>query len=165
MAIVFASVGVVATAAIGHPASSSPLVSIPFTIAHLGAVSVWLGGVLSLLFVRRAAPAEFQAHAFLVSRTSLTAFIIVAITGAFQSAVLLAAPSDLISSVYGRPILLKIAGLMILGVFGWHHRSRAVPALDASVSGATTVSLRYETAIMILVIVVAAFLSYTSLPR
>jgi copper transport protein len=160
-----AAAGVVITGMIGHPASTLPVLSIPITVIHLAAVSLWVGGVFSLLAERSAEPASFRAHAVRVSRVALAAFVVTAITGAVQSALLLTSPADLVATGYGRLILAKIVGLLLLGAFGAYHRFRAVPALAGDGRHRMTVSLRNEMMVMALVIIIAAFLSYTPLPR
>jgi copper transport protein len=165
LSAIAAAAGVVVTGMIGHPASTSPALSIPTTVVHLAAVALWSGGILSLIVLRGAEPVSFRAHALLVSKIALVAFIVTAVTGAIQSALLLTAAGDLLSTTYGRLILAKIAGLLLLGAFGAHHRVRVVPRLPHGGQKEMALSLRYEMTLMCVVIVVAAFLSYTPLPR
>ena len=164
-ALFFAAAGIVLTALIGHPAATIPLLLVPATLVHLCAVAVWAGGLFSLIVMRRAEPDAFRTQAFLVSRVALVAIIITGLTGLFQAAFLLRVPADLLGTAYGRLVVAKIAGLLALGGFGAYHRFGVLPALPGARQKGMALSLRYEMMVMSLVIIVAAFLSYTPLPR
>jgi copper transport protein len=165
LVLVPAGLAVAITAMMGHPAAEHAAISIPLILAHLFAVAIWTGGLVSLLVVRNVEPSSFRVHASFVSTLAFIAVVVVSLTGAAESLVLLTSPADLIRSAYGRWILVKVAGLFILVIFGWHHRFRALPALTNDETHGMTLSLRMETAVMAATIIAAAFLSYTPLPR
>lgn len=160
-----AAIAVAVTAQIGHPGSQHPMLSVPLTFLHLVAVSIWTGGLVSLLVVRNVEPPLFRKHASFVSNLAFISVIVVSLTGAAESLVLLTSPGDLIHTAYGRWILAKLAGLFILVIFGWQHRFRALPALTDHEAHEMTLSLRMETAVIAATIIAAAFLSYTPTPR
>ena len=165
LVLVPAGLAVALTAAIGHPAAEHPALSIPVILVHLGAVAIWTGGLISLLVVKDVEPSSFRMHASFVSTLAFVAVILVSITGTAESLLLLTSPRDLVLTNYGRWILGKVAGLLILVIFGWHHRFRALPSLTDDEAHGMTVSLRMETAVMTATIIAAAFLSYTPIPR
>jgi Putative copper export protein len=158
-------IAIIITGAIGHPVATTAAVSIPMVVVHLAAVSIWLGGILSLVILRRVDAASYLVHAGNVSKLALIAAILVTVTGTVESALLLTAPSDLLFTGYGQIILVKCAGLALLVAWGGYHRFRSIPRLAAGLQRDMVLSLRYEIAVMTAVIVVAAFLSYAPLPR
>jgi putative copper resistance protein D len=104
-------------------------------------------------------------QAIRVSRTAFIAAITVGATGVVQSLVLLQRIGDLVSTSYGKILLWKIGGWIVLLCFGWYHRYRALPALSRNEAPDMSATLRYEMTVMTAVIIVAAFLSYAPLPQ
>lgn len=165
LAVGFSLAAILVSAAIGHPASTHPLLSVPVIAVHLLAIAAWSGGVTWLAVLARSGVRAIGDEAHRVSRAALGAAILVVVTGTIESALLLTAPSDLVSTAYGQLLLAKVAGLVILIAFGWYHRSRTLPVLAVGEPLDISSSLRYEIAVMTAVIIVAGFLSYTPLPR
>jgi copper transport protein len=120
LAGVLALVGIEAHVAAGHASTSAARVI--FQFAHFGAAGVWVGGLVALLLGSRSrlAVARF-------SRMAGAAFGVVVVTGALRAVEELPAPSQLVTSAYGRMILLKIALIVPIGVLAWRNR-RAVGA-------------------------------------
>jgi putative copper export protein len=95
----------------------------------------------------------------------MAAALAVGVTGILESILLLTSFNDLFYSAYGRLLLLKVVGWLTLLSFGWYHRYRALPTITTSEESDIRASLRSEIAVMVLVILVAGFLSYTPLPK
>ena len=100
----------------GH-ASQAPLapLSIAFDATHLTAVSVWMGGLLCLAAVLLRAPRALPdggralASATLArfSRLALWSVCVIAVTGLARAAGELSSPAQLLSTGYGRSLVLK----------------------------------------------------------
>ena len=99
-------------------------------LLHLGAASLWAGGVAALLVhaARRGTHADVAARRF--SALALACFVVMAVSGTVNAGVRLDA-GDLLGTTYGRLVLAKAAALVVLGVLGYRHRRRALPALAA----------------------------------
>ncbi|MFC7571595.1 copper resistance D family protein [Klenkia terrae] len=70
----------------------------------------------------QAAATRFSAAApFLVA--------LIAVSGVLTASTRLSGPSDLTGTDYGRQVLAKTVALIVLGVIGWEHRRRTLPAL------------------------------------
>ena len=144
----------------GHPASYTPLVSVPSSVVHLLAASAWVGGLLFLITEHRAP--GFAASARRVSAVAFVSVALVAATGLVQTWLFLGSISALTSSAFGWLVLAKVAGFGGLVAFGAHHRLRLLPAVGSD-DGATrlTRSVRREFALAMAVVVLAAILSHT----
>lgn len=152
-------------ATIGHSGSITPLLSVPLLAIHLIAVATWLGGLTWLLLSVRGGPASLREQAFRVSRMALVAAIAVGATGLLQSLLLVHSLHELIYTVYGRILFLKVVGWITLISFGGYHRYRALPAIDRPDAPDLRSSVRYEMTVMVVVFFVAAFLSYSPTPQ
>jgi putative copper export protein len=144
----------------GHPASYTPLLSVPASVVHLLAASAWLGGLLFLV-TETGAPG-FVASARRVSAVAFVSVALVAASGLLQTWLFLGSILTLTSSAFGWLVLAKVAGFGGLVAFGAHHRLRLLPAAGSD-DGATrlTRSVRRELALAVGVVVVAAILSHT----
>ncbi len=99
-------------------------------VLHLVAASVWAGGLFALLVhsLRGGEYTDLAARRF--SFVAGLAFAVMAVTGVINAAVRMSF-GDLTTTTYGRVLLAKIVALIVLGVFGWAQRRRALPALEA----------------------------------
>ncbi len=160
IATAFALASVAAGGVGGHPASYTPLISLPASVVHMLAASAWVGGLLFL--VTEGGAPSFVASARRVSAVALTAVALVTITGLVQSWILLGSFGRVTSSTFGLLVLAKVAGLAALVAFGAHHRLRLLPAAT-SVDGSTrlTDSVRRELVLAAFVVLVATILSHT----
>jgi copper transport protein len=174
LAAVLSLAALLAGAAAGHPAAISPLTALPANAIHLGAVAIWLGGLL-LLVLAPDAPSDgsdawrFEAVAGAVSAAALLAVILIFGSGVLQSFLFVGDLSAYTGTAYGRIIIVKWAGLATLIGFGAYHRFRIMPALSADAeepagAGALRRTVRIETTVMLLVIMVAAYLAMASPP-
>jgi copper transport protein len=166
-----AAMGVLAVAALtllagqGH-ASQAPLapVQIAADAAHLTGAAMWVGGLPCLVAVLLRAPRPVASAALgRFSRLALWCVVVIAFTGLARALGELAAPDQLLTTGYGRTLLLKsslLAPILVLA-----RRNRAAVARLAAGVAPTAARLRaiarrvqMELAIAMGVIVVAAVL-------
>lgn len=99
-------------------------------LIHLVAAGLWAGGLLALLVhaLRGGEHADLAARRF--STVALWCFVAMGLSGVLNALVRIA-PSDLLTTEYGRLVAAKFAALCLLGVAGWAQRRRGVSALQA----------------------------------
>ncbi|WP_016692463.1 cytochrome c oxidase assembly protein [Rhodococcus rhodochrous] len=99
-------------------------------VLHLVAASVWAGGLFALFAhsMRGGEHTDIAARRF--SFVAGLAFVVMAVSGVINAAVRMSF-DDLTTTTYGRLLLAKIVALILLGIFGWAQRRRALPALEA----------------------------------
>ncbi|MBA3646430.1 MAG: copper resistance protein CopC/CopD [Gemmatimonadaceae bacterium] len=165
LSLVFGAAAILVSGMIGHPASVRPLLSIPLVVVHLGAASVWIGGVLWLAMQRSEPPVRIAIEAARVSSAALIASIVVTVTGVIEALILLPTLSDLFTTTYGGLIIGKLVGLTVLIGFGWYHRFRGLPRFAGDSTFDMTPVLRYEITVMVVVVMIAGFLAHTPLPQ
>jgi putative copper export protein len=155
----------------GH-ASQAPLapLSVAADAAHLGAAAIWVGGLPCLIAVLLRAPRALPdggralASATLrrFSRIALWAVVVISVTGLARLAGELSSPVQLLSTGYGRNLMLKAALLLPILVLARRNR-RLVGALAGgftpSAARLRTVArdVRMELAIAMGIVAVAAF--------
>jgi cytochrome c oxidase assembly factor CtaG/putative copper export protein len=105
-------------------------------LIHLVAGSLWAGGLLALLthVVRGGQHADLASRRF--STIALWCFGAMALSGVVNAAVRIR-PSDLLSSDYGRLVVVKFVALCLLGFVGWRQRRTGVVALQADPTSRT----------------------------
>jgi putative copper export protein len=156
---------VVVSAAVGHPAAVHPYLAVPTTAVHLLSVSLWLGGLLWLVWVARLDAKAGEIEARRVSSIALLAVIAILVTGLTQTVLFLNTPSDLLRYDYGKLVDAKIVALVILIGFGIYNRFRLVPRVDTpDIQQKLSRSVKLELAIITLVIVISGFLAYVPTP-
>jgi putative copper export protein len=165
LTLVLGAACLVVSGAIGHPAAIDPLWAIPAKALHMVAASLWLGGLVWLVWLSRCDDAACRAEARRVSAVALASVIVIFLSGSLQMVLFLNAPADLIRSDYGRLVLAKMLGLAILVGFGRHNRFNLLPQLDA-VGGTArlSTSLKQEIAVVAVVILIGGFLAYVPTP-
>lgn len=105
-------------------------------LVHLIGTAVWLGGLLTLVFVARAT--DRQRLSVLTARYStlaLFAFIGVAASGVVSAWLRVGSVDALLGTGYGQLVLLKTAALVVLGGFGAVQRARLIPRIADSARG------------------------------
>lgn len=165
LALVLGGACLLVSGAVGHPAAIDPYLSIPAKIAHLLSASLWLGGLLWLVWLSRCDEIACRVEARRVSSVALIAVIAIFLTGSLETLLFLNSPGDLIHSDYGRLVLLKVLGLTLLVGAGAYNRFGLLPRLDES--GATSKlsrSVRNEIVIVSIVILIGGFLAYVPTP-
>ncbi len=115
----------------GHSSSGgSHDVATNSLILHLLAASLWAGGLFAVLAHARRAGAYTDVAARRFSAVATVAFVVMGVSGVVNAFVRVE-PADLFDTTYGRLVLAKVVALVVLGVFGYTQRRRALPALAA----------------------------------
>ena len=164
-ALVLGVACIVVSGAIGHPAAIDPSLAVPAKVVHLIAASVWLGGLIWLVWLARCDDAACRLEARRVSSMALIAVILIAASGLVQAVLFLSTPSDLIHTTYGKLVLAKIIGLALLVGYGAYNRLGLLPAIDA-VEGPRRLSrsVRQEIVLVTALILIGGFLAYVPTP-
>ncbi|GGG01869.1 copper resistance D precursor [Rhodococcoides trifolii] len=102
-------------------------------ILHLVGASLWAGGLFALLAHARRRGAYTDVAARRFSLVATVCFVVMAASGVVNALVRVPL-SDLFTSTYGRLVIAKVVALIVLGVFGYVQRQRALPALAADPS-------------------------------
>ncbi|MGL4305021.1 MAG: cytochrome c oxidase assembly protein [Mycobacteriaceae bacterium] len=103
-------------------------------IVHLIAAALWAGGLFALVaHVHRRDAQNNNIAARRFSSIALVCFVVLATSGVINAIVRIA-PSDVLTTHYGRLVLAKIIALIVLGGFGVLQRRRALSALMAEPS-------------------------------
>lgn len=156
---------IVLSGAVGHPAAIHPYWAIPAKVVHLLSGSAWLGGLLWLVWVARCDEAACRIEARRVSSVALIAVIAIFLSGLLQTVLFLNSPSDLFRDDYGRLILAKIIGLLILVGFGVYNRYSLLPKVESpGITHRLARSVKQEIAIVTIVILIGGFLAYVPTP-
>jgi len=112
-------------------ASADHSIAVSSLIVHVVSLSLWCGGITALVLLgtsdRRPLPHAVRRF----SALALWCAVAVAASGFASAWVRLAAPSDLVTTSYGRIVLVKIALLAVLSGIGLAHRRVTLPMLDA----------------------------------
>lgn len=154
----------------GHSASepNSSLLTVTADWVHIGAASIWIGGLLMLALIgwrlerpaRRSAFLRFSALA-----TVLVAVVVVA--GVYLSLLRLTSLSELWSTAYGRALLVKLALVALALAWGAAHRFLVRPRLEQGrepPAGRVGRSLIGESLVGVAVLLAAAVLVNTAPP-
>jgi putative copper resistance protein D len=116
----------------GHSASSpNHELAISGLAMHILALSPWVGGLLLLVWHATHSGDHLGVAAGRFSRMALWCYVAVGVSGAANVVSRLPDPSLLYTTDYGRLVLVKLTLFTVLGVFGYLHRERTLPALMA----------------------------------
>jgi copper transport protein len=165
----------------GHATTQSPVAALfPLDVVHVLAMSVWIGGLVALLFVVPAAtrcldpPERSRLLAAVLVRFSpiaLACVVALAATGVVQALIDMGwSLSALTDTPFGRAVLIKVALLAVLVGLGAVNRHRVVPGLRRLADGGEPPgaagrllrrTLRGEVALLVVVLgVTSALVSY-----
>nr|WP_233613837.1 cytochrome c oxidase assembly protein [Leucobacter edaphi] len=106
-------------------------------LVHLIGAAVWLGGLLTLIFIARTV--DRARLSLLVSRYSslaLLAFIGVAASGVVSAWLRIGSLDALFGTGYGLLVIIKTVALIALGAFGAFQRMRLIPRIADAERGA-----------------------------
>jgi copper transport protein len=153
--------GALATTALAGHAWTAPArwLAAASDLVHLGAVSVWTGGLLALLVALPLVPTASD-RLRLASRFSglaVAAVAVVALSGTLSAWQQLDGPGDLTATGYGRLLLAKLAGFVVLVTLGWVNRSRLVALVGRTVAPLQR-TLRVEVVVAAVVLALTAAL-------
>ncbi len=162
----------------GH--SVSHYITVPADMLHLLGASAWLG-TLAVMFIvlwlqRAGADASHPAAADGGDAPSLAALLVyfsplalfgaaaVVASGLVASFAHLGGPGNLLSSTYGRLLLVKVAVVLAVVAFGWRNWKRMTPRLHELGDRAMLRSMAGEVLLAMLVLAVTAALVITPPP-
>jgi copper transport protein len=101
-------------------------------LAHTASAAVWIGGLLSLVYVlpRAEDPAVRAAAVRRFSTSALVAVSVLALTGLGRALTELSAVSQIWSTSYGRTLIVKTALFVPLVALGWLNRAMLIDAFS-----------------------------------
>lgn len=108
----------------GHSAGvSGHAMAITSLGLHLVFVSVWLGGIVTLILLRNVIePARLATVVARYSTLAIVAFIVVAVSGFANAMVRVGTIENLFVTEYGQLVVAKMIAMIALGVFGFLQR-------------------------------------------
>ncbi|HMI56547.1 MAG TPA: CopD family protein [Gemmatimonadaceae bacterium] len=164
-ALVLGGACLLVSGAIGHPAAIDPYWTIPAKMLHLVAGSVWIGGLVWLIWLSRCDEAACRIEAKRVSAVAPISVIVIVLSGLLETFFFLNTPADLTGSRYGQLVLAKMIGLVILVGLGAYNRFGLLPRLEAA-DGPTKLSrsMKLEIAVLTMIVLIGGFLSYEPTP-
>jgi copper transport protein len=123
----------------GHASTQSPsALLIPLDVLHVVAMSVWIGGLVTLVLALPGATRAFTtpdrtrllaATLARFSPLALASVCVLLATGLVQSYVHVRSVDNLIDTGYGRAVLVKFCLLLGLIALGAYNRNRSLPRL------------------------------------
>jgi putative copper resistance protein D len=132
---------------------------------HLGGVTLWVGGLIAFLGLARQQVRRLDVIAHRYSTLALVAFVAVAASGIINAWIRIPFLADLWTTDYGRMVLAKSVLLIALGLVGFVHRRRTLPAIDVRGDARPLIRLAVvEVGIMAVTVGVAAALGRTATP-
>ena len=164
LAFLFGFACLLVSGAVGHPAAIHPMWAIPGKSIHLLSGAAWLGALVWLLATARADDATHQREAMRVSSLALIAVIAVLVSGLLQTVLFLNTPGELLHSQYGKLVVAKFIGLLILVCYGAYNRYFLLPRFTTGGSVRLRSSVRQEIFVMTLVVLMGGFLAYIPPP-
>ena len=131
--LVLACVGVGVPALAGHAAGlGDHTLALVNGVAHAVAAAVWIGGVMALATLAWPRDVGLRVAAQRFSPLALVCVLVLAASGFINAYTRLAHPSDLVTSGYGRLVLIKTILLLVLIGFGYRMRTRILPSLSTA---------------------------------
>ena len=142
-ALLAAAACVVVPGIAGHGGQTSPRgLSIPFDALHVGAGSVWVGGLVGLLVLWRSTGELLRVAAlsFVVprfSRIAFTSVMLLIASGVVRSLQYLPTLASFWQTSYGKTLLVKIALLLAAMMLAAVNLARTKPRLEAAATQPT----------------------------
>jgi copper transport protein len=152
----------------GHPvASPVPYVSIALSTVHLAAAAAWVGGlvVLAGFLLRLADERELGAILPEWSRWAALSVSLLLLAGLLMAVVEVGAPGALVSTWYGRLLLVKVGLVVVVLVVAGYSRRLIRRRLAASRPRVLRSAVAAEAGVLAAVLVVAAVLAQTTPAR
>jgi copper transport protein len=111
----------------GHALDSGrPRVEVFIDVLHVGAASLWLGGLVALALALRA-PGERDLTLRRFSNLAFASVVVLSVTGVIRAFSELDAVRQIWSTGYGRVLVVKTVLLAVLVTIGWMNRYRLIP--------------------------------------
>ncbi|RIV36817.1 copper resistance CopC/CopD family protein [Micromonospora radicis] len=148
----------------GHPAASpAPAVSVVVDAVHLGAMAVWLGGLvmLAVFLLPRADERELGAILPIWSRWAALAVSALLLAGIVQALIEVATPTALVNTTYGRLVLAKVGLFALVIAVAAYSRQLVRKRVAASRPAPVRRAIWVELAVTAVVLAVSAVLVQT----
>ena len=160
-----AVISVAAPALAGHSGLSTNHELAGSSLAlHIVAISLWVGGLLSLTFVVGIKSPNFASIVSRFSGLALVCYIAVILSGAANAWVRLRSFENLVNSNFGRIVLVKVVLAIGLAYLGWLTRTRALALIREGRNSYFYRIAAVEVAIMSATVGIAVTLSRTNFP-
>jgi copper transport protein len=98
--------------------------AVAMDLAHITAVSVWVGGLAMLVVGTRGAERIGTAGLRRFSQWALISVAVIAVSGGFEAWRQVATPGAVLSTAYGRLLVAKTVGFAVIVAFGAANRRR-----------------------------------------
>lgn len=116
-------------ASTGHAAgSASHELAVSSLWMHVGAVSVWAGGLAVLCALPSLLGDDLTGAASRYSRIAGWAFALTGLSGLVNATIRMSTVGDLATG-YGTLLVVKVVAFVALGAAGWYHRNRTLARL------------------------------------
>lgn len=116
----------------GHSASApNHELAVTALALHVAALAPWVGGLAALAWYAARDGDHLGVAADRFSRMALWCFVAVGVSGVANAVSRLPDPAELLTSAYGRLVLVKAVLFAVLGVLGRLHREHTLPAILA----------------------------------
>ncbi len=150
----------------GHSASAGDHdAALSSLTIHVLAASLWIGGLLAVIWLAcRKAPKSLAIALPRFSTLALVCFTTVALSGLLNAYIRIGSLADL-GTRYGGLVIAKATALIALGIFGYRHRRRTLPA---AANGGKRAFIRLagaEVAVMGIAVGLAVALSKSPTPQ
>ena len=124
-----------APALLGHAELAGGHTAAQVSLAlHIGAVSLWVGGLVATVALLLVEPARARALLPRFSVMALICVLVIAETGLLNATQHATSAAAFLRSDYGSLVIAKAVLLGWLVLLGWRQRSRVIPLLDDSES-------------------------------
>jgi putative copper export protein len=130
--LIYAYVGMLPPVFTGHAATASNHnLAVITTAAHILVVSTWVGGLVALVILGRAAASLLPFAVPRFSQLALYCYLATAVSGTLNAGVRLDWAISRLTTGYGGLLAAKTVALLVLGLLAWQHRRREAAALTA----------------------------------
>lgn len=115
----------------GHAAgTASHAMAVNSLGLHLVGISIWLGGLVAIVFAYKAQPAIDMVKRY--SSLALAGFGLVIVSGFASAQIRIGTIENLFGTGYGQLVILKTITFILLGVIGAMHRKKLLATLESS---------------------------------
>jgi putative copper resistance protein D len=113
----------------GHAAgSANHAMAVNSLGLHLVGISIWLGGLVAIVFAFRSTPVVEIVKRF--SSMALVGFGLVIVSGFASAQIRIGTLENLLGTGYGQVVILKTITFVLLGVIGAFHRRRLIGLIE-----------------------------------
>jgi putative copper export protein/methionine-rich copper-binding protein CopC len=154
-----------------YAAGAGARITIPSHIIHMLTAGIWFGGLFGLLTLtyRRNEPINWTDFDQIIRKFSIIALptlLLTAVSGIVLTVYQLPSWSALLTSPYGRLVVMK--SVLLLSIFGIAavHRYVLIPRMqqNGGILASFNRAIRFEVFIAVIIVVLAGLLSTTALP-